>query len=143
MRRAFTLIEVLIASSIAALIALVVAFSFGSALRAFTAQERAIDRVESARVSFIRIIYDVRRSSGILPDSNCSRLSLSLDGRTVSFDLANGKVRRRVDGSSSYLTEEGRISDLQFFYPLPNLAGIQLMTADGRVFTSEAYVRNI
>ena len=144
MKRAFTLIEILIASSLGMIIAssaILLAFAFVKSYRSIDAE---IDSVDSARISIGRIVSEVRGASGIGAGSNDEALILDLASKEVTYDLHDGKVRRTVDGTATYLTEEGRVSKLSFSYPKGKLARIEIVFGpDGReAFTAEAFVRN-
>jgi type II secretory pathway component PulJ len=144
MKRAFTLIEILIASSLGMIIAasaILIAFSFVKSYRVIDAE---IDGIDSARMSITRIVSDIRGAGGIGSGSNDEALILDLGGKEIIYDLHDGKVRRSVDGTATYLTEEGRISKVGFSYPREKLARIEVVFGpDGRrALTAEAFLRN-
>lgn len=144
-RSAFTLIELLIAMALSAA-ALSVLFVFVlTLLRSEDKLFLRLDSLEGARSSLFRMTLDVRDSKGISPGSSGERLVLSAGSGTVSYDLHSGKVRREVNGSSSYLTEEGRVCSLRFSYLNEKLIKIEIGYASGpvvRMLTTEACVRN-
>jgi prepilin-type N-terminal cleavage/methylation domain-containing protein len=142
---AFTLIELMISSTIACLLMTIMLFSLFTMLRAKDTIGREIDSLDSARYTIYRISSDIRNSKGVGPGSTDDKLVLAYDGKDIFYDLANGKVRRSVGASSSYLTEEGRITRLVFSYPSAKLIMIETgFSASGRwvLLTSEAMVRN-
>lgn len=142
-KKAFTLVEVLVASSLAVVIAGALLLSTFSILGSWSNLEGAIDSLESARASMTRIVLDTRRSREIKPLSNESKLILDFEDRVISYDYYNGKVRRRVGSFSTYLTEKGRISFLKFGYPSQNLVKVEMGISRGkRILTTEAFVRN-
>ena len=144
-KSAFTLIELMISSSIACLLMAAMLFSLFTMLRAKDTIGREIDSLDSARYTIYRISSDIKNSKGVEPSSTGDRLVLAYDGKDISYDLVSGKVRRSVGASSSYLTEEGRITRLVFSYPSGVLVMIESgFSASGRdmLFTSEAMVRN-
>ena len=144
-KRAFTLIELMISSSIACLLMAAMLFSLFTMLRAKDTIGREIDSLDSARYTIYRISSDIRSSKGVAPSSTSDRLVLAYEGKDISYDLVGGKVRRSVGASSSYLTEDGRITRLAFSYPFGKLVTIETcFSASGRdiLFTTEVTARN-
>ena len=145
MRRAFTLIEILIAATLSCVLLSVIFLSAMTLARSWKMVERNADSLESAMISLDRMIMDARNSNGFGPSSSGAVLVLDNSGSTTSYDLNDGKVRRRVGGGSSYLTEEGRVTHLSFSYPSARLVVLTLVARQGRgeaVFSAEAFVRN-
>jgi len=144
MKKGFTLIEVLIASTLSVLICAAAYLLVMSFVRAYITIEKNIGRAESSRISLNRIVSDVRGAKMIKANSGASVLVLDLWGKEVSYDLKEGKVRRSVDGASSYLTEAGEVSHLSFSYPSQKLIFIEIASGGKRelVLSTEAFVRN-
>ncbi len=140
--RGFTLIEILIAASIGAMFISGLVLSTLLLLRTLDRFDSRLDSLESGRISMFRMVTDARNAKGIKSSSNESVLSLDLSADTISYDHYNGKVRRRVNASSSYLTEEGRISFVRFSYPAQKLVKIEIGLDKIGILTTECFVRN-
>ena len=93
--RAFTLIELMISSSIACVLMGAMLFSLFTMLRAKDTIGKEIDSLDSARYTIYRISSDIRSSKGVRPGSTGDRLVLISDSKDISYDLANGKVDRK------------------------------------------------
>lgn len=145
MKRGFTLVEVLIAAALSAVLLSSMFISAFSLIRSWKIADRAMDALDSGRYSLFKIISDTRNSRGIRTSSSGSNLVLDFGPDTVSYDMKDDKVRRRTNGASAYLTEAGRVSFLNFSYPSPKLvviaAGIQFGRGSS-ILTGEALVRN-
>jgi len=144
MKKGFTLIELLIASSLGVAVLSAALLSGMSLIRSYSAIERALEASSSARISLFRITTDARNALEIKTASGADKLILDMGGKEVSYDLNLEKVRRSVDGTASYLTEQGRVKSLKFSYLSPKLVRISIGFGEKALtlFTSEAYVRN-
>ena len=140
-RAGFTLLELLISIAILGMLFGASFFVFSGFLRSETLINTRLDQVQSTRFAMSRILDEIRGAGSINGASSDSKLILDYDGFSVSYDYANGKVRRRKGGGSSYLTEPGKISSLGFEYPAPKLVKVILETSN-LTFESQALVRN-
>lgn len=144
-KKGFTLIELLIAVALSSVIVAVATALLISFLRSSDKLDLRLDCLQSGRISLQRIVHDIRNSLAIDPASNGDLLMLKVEGGTISYDYRSGKVRRAVNGTGSYLTEEGRVSFLKFGYLSEKLAKIEVGLGGTRsvgILTAEAYVRN-
>ena len=136
--KGFTLIELLIALSLSSVIMFAL-FSFVfSSVKAVNLMSVQNKKDQTIRFVISRIFEDYAQSSGWLIGSTSSRLVLS----AVTYDYNNGKVRRQTATDSYYMTTEGELASLRFFYPSQKLIGIQLAGKRGGAVTVEAYARN-
>ena len=144
-RKAFTLIELTIAAALGIMLLGVTALSLSTFLRSWNAFAGRIEPLEASRFSAWKITTEIRNCEYLSPGSNAERLVLSLDGKEIAYDHCNGKLRRSVDGHSTYLTEKGRVSAIRFSYPLPGLVRFEIALGGGvaeRTIAAEAAVRN-
>ncbi len=137
----FTLIELLISIAIIGVLIGASFYVLSSFWRAESGIKKILDQNQSVRFVMERIINEARRAEDISSSSISSKLILEYDGFSISYDYANKKVRRRKGGGSSYLTEENKISGLEFYYPVPKLVKISINTINSS-FESQAFVRN-
>lgn len=137
-QKGFTLVELLIALALTAVLMFAL-FSFVfSAIKTVNLISTQDKRDQAIRFVESRIFSDFAQSSGWLTGSTSSKLVLS----TATYDFNSGKVRRQSGNDSYYLTTEGELNSLRFFYPSQKLVGIELAGSRGRAFTVEAYARN-
>lgn len=140
-RQGFTLIELLVSIAILGMLFGTSFFVFSAFLRSESFINKRLDQVQSVRFVMNKILGEIRGANSINGASSDSKLILDYDGFSVSYDYANGKVRRKKGGGSSYLTEPGRILNLKFEYPAPKVAKVILRT-DNLTFESQVLVRN-
>ena len=143
--RGFTLIEVIVAAAISTAIVSAIFVCAFSIMRVWKGIDQKSDSLGSARISLSRISTEARNALSIVPASNCDILVLDSGGDIISYDLHEGKVRRRVNASASYLTEAGRVTSLFFSYPLLKLVSVTLgisMGSANEIVTTECFVRN-
>jgi len=144
-QKAFTLIELLIAAIIGICLLSVIALSVSTFLRSWSFFICRMERLEASRFAVWKIASEIRNCESLKPESNANMLVLSIDGKEVAYDCFNDKLRRRIDGYATYLTETGKISGLRFSYPSSGLVKFELSVADrwsDRLFTAEAALRN-
>jgi len=144
-RSGFTLIEVIAAAAISTVIVSAVFVSAFSIMRVWREIEQKSDSLGSARISLSRISAETRNSLSVTPASNEHILILNCGGDVISYDLYEGKVRRRVNASASYLTEAGRVASLKFSYPSARLVSVTIGVSIGfanEIVTTECFVRN-
>ena len=145
MRKAFTLIETIVAAAISLVTVSAIFIAAFSLIRSWKTVDSITDSLESARNSLTRISSDTRNSEGVGSSSTGNTLVLDCGGDVVSYDLNEGKVRRKVNSSSSYLTEAGRVSNLKFSYPSAKLVSVTMGISVGprvEVITTECFVRD-
>jgi len=140
-RRGFTLIELLVSIAILGMVFGSSFYAISTFLRTEGGINKKLGQIQSVKFVMARIIKEVKGAKGINAASSDSKLILNYEGFSISYDYANGKVRRRKGGGSSYLTEEGKISGLKFDYPKAKLVEI-LINTDNQDFESKAFVRN-
>ena len=117
MKRAFTLVEVLIALG---LMASILPVFFSSTIRAAASAKSLADRCRRQQVVSIigeRICRDIRGASEILSCSGSEEVFLRCGSEEASYRLYGGMVRRRSGSVSAYLSEIGDFEYLSFSYP--------------------------
>ncbi|MCX5749615.1 MAG: hypothetical protein NTZ10_05175 [Candidatus Saganbacteria bacterium] len=141
--KGFTLIELITAASLS----FVVVSSLFYFLLPLLGWQRSAHNMENGLHSCLSAIQtmsaEIRSSKGVSSLSTKDRLIITFDTYTISFDLAAGKVRRTKGATSQYLTADGSITGLQFFYPAPHRVILNLQPSFLRYsLTSEACCRN-
>lgn len=131
-RRGFTMIEMVIALTAAAILLGTVAPFFRINLKAYMAVRFAKDSLQAARIGFNRMVSEMRRVQHVNDFNSASSTSLDFDYLRVDGTLASarfyydeneGQVRRSSGGVTSRLIEG--VSDFSFSY----------YKADGTKFT--------
>ncbi len=113
----FTLVEMLVSLSIFAMMLLSIYFTFGHELNFFKKISSSSEKLEISNAVMGRIARDIRAAEEILPSSNQEKLLLKIASDTLEYSLVNGKVRRKLNSHSSYLTDAQDIQSLSFSYP--------------------------
>ena len=130
MRRGFTLVELLIALTLLAMLLGGSLCALGGGLRNWRKIGGRAATLQIENIVAERLCGDVR-GSAIMTGSTSTELFLRLGPDTVSYKLEAGKVRRQKGGSSASWTSEGEIKALTFAYPAANQVLIGL---DGNSF---------
>ena len=125
MKKGFTLIELIISLTLAAIVFLSGTFLLSNYLRSSRKIETAASLIQLKQSVLAQITKDVRSSDSIA-QSTPAQLIIRYGASIISYDYANKKVRRKKDGSSAYLTEDGQINNLSFSFPKQGLVIINL-----------------
>jgi prepilin-type N-terminal cleavage/methylation domain-containing protein len=136
--KAFTLIELLIATSLITVVLMSVLYFSISSVRLI--MRSAVNAKSSQVTRFVadRIYRDIIQSTGASAASSSGKLMI---GR-ISYEFRDKKVRREEGNDIYYLTTEGEISGLKFSYPTPKLVRIEITPKIGDVLYINAYARN-
>ena len=116
MKRGFTLIELIIALALSAVIMVVTFPGFFQIVRSWERWSAATQKTELAMIVMTRIVNDLRQADQVEGSGCPDKIALVIDGVAVSYDWHDGKVRRIKSGSSAYLTDTNQTDKLQFSY---------------------------
>jgi hypothetical protein len=116
-------------------------FATSTFLRTWRSDTASLEALQGGRIVLQRITDEVRNSRKIDPSSNTSQLILNYDGYNIAYDLKDWKIRREKGGGSSYLTEEGIVTSLNFSYPSQKLVEVKI-GVEKKKFAAKAFVRN-
>ena len=125
MKKGFTLIELIVSLTLAAIMFLSGTFLLSSYLRSSKKIVSAANSIQLQQSILAQITKDVRSADSIAP-STPAQLIIKTGTSIISYDYANKKVRRRKDGSSAYLTEDGQVNTLSFSFPRSGFVIINL-----------------
>ena len=137
-KKGFTLVELIIAISLSALVMVMVSYSLSVFLRTWDKISAEVEMNQISSLVLSRISFEIRSSKGIAASSNATDLVLDTDSGPITYDQNKSKVRRKKNKYSAYLTAGENIGTLSFEYPKTGLVKINL--GDG--FSTKAYVRN-
>lgn len=124
--KGFTLVELIISLNITLILVGGMLFAFGQASRSWKRVARRAERLQIENIITERICRDARGADEIMTGSGSSEIKLKLGSATVSYSLSAGKVRRKMGGSTAYLTNDNEIERLNFAYPVKNFAEVHL-----------------
>jgi len=116
-KKGFTLVELIISLVILSMLFGAAYFALGIQIRLWHKIVSAAEKQQAMNAVLTRIVNDVRAAGEILPSSDSQTLSLKLGGEAVEYALIDQKVRRKKNGTSSYLTDRGELAELSFSYP--------------------------
>ena len=125
-KKGFTLVELLVSISI---MSLIIFISLAFTLNSIKLSRKIIKKAEKNQVIVLvaeRIWQDVSSADSILPFSSTKELFVKTASDEVAYSLVGGKVRRRLNGQTAYLTSEKEIGRLNFEYLGSNLVGVSL-----------------
>jgi prepilin-type N-terminal cleavage/methylation domain-containing protein len=136
--KAFTLIELLIATAmISAISVSIFYFAFSSIKVIFRATDQS-KALQAVRFVAGRVSSDIMQSSGASAGSTSGKLVI--DG--ISYEFRDSKVRREEGSDVYYMTTEGEIKGLKFSYPSSKLIKIEITPKTGGAYYIDAYARN-
>lgn len=136
--KAFTLVELLISMS---LISIVTVSIFYFSLSSLKLLGRLNDIASSSQVTrsiFSRISSDIIQSSGAVAGSTSSLLILG----GISYEFRDNKVRRQDGSDVYYMTTEGEIRQLKFYYSSNKLINVEITGKNGAKYAINVYSRN-
>ncbi len=116
-KKGFTLVELILSLVILSMLFGTMYFALGTQLRLWQKIVSAAERQQVINAVLTRIVNDIRAAREILPGSDYQALSLKIGEDVVEYALIDQKVRRKKNGSSSYLTEREELPALSFSYP--------------------------
>lgn len=131
--RGFTLLELVVALSLTSLLLLSGIFMLSIYLRTYKRAGGEVENLQITQLILTRMVREIRSADRLiekLPD----KITFKYGDFLLSYDLKDGKVRRKIGGSSAYLTDAGEVKSLSFSYPLPGLVKIKLDKAPTGVF---------
>lgn len=126
MKRAFTLVELLISLSIFSLLLGGIFYALGVELKLWQKAASACQRQQIANAVLTRMVSDIRSAKEVMPASDPEKLELKIEADTVEYSFAEGKIRRRKNGTTAYLTERDDTGPPSFAYPGTKLVEVKL-----------------
>ncbi len=136
-RQAFTLVELIVSLTIFAMLLGGVYYALGVELNLWKRISASVETQQIGNMLLSRIVRDIREAKEILPASNKERLLLKIGSDIIEYSLTSGKVKRKKNAYTAYLTAEKQIQALAFYYPAPRLIEIKVEN-----FTTKACLRN-
>ena len=124
-RSGFTLIEILIALTLASLVFLAGFLMLSTFLKTYHKLSSAINLLQTRQYVLTQMTREVRSADSI-KNSTPAVLVIKNGALTIQYELTAGKVRRKKDASSAYLTEAGQVKKLAFGYPRPGMVIIEI-----------------
>ena len=85
-----------------------------------------------------KISLDIEQSAGALPGSDSGKLVIG----NITYEFLNNKVRREEGSDVYYLTDDGDIKGLKFFYPSSKLITVDIIKKNGNAVNLNAFARN-
>ena len=125
-RRGFTLVELIIALALTALLFGTITFAFGQALRAWKITADRAARHQVANISLERLARDIRSASSISAATSPGGIRLTVEGETIEYSWDNLKLKRKKGNYSAYLTNEGEIGNVSFSFPAQPLVQVKV-----------------
>jgi prepilin-type N-terminal cleavage/methylation domain-containing protein len=136
-RKGFTLVEMIVALSIFSMLLGGIFHVLGVEINLWERIVSAAEKQQIANMVLSRAVRDIRAAREILPSSGSQKLLLKVGDDTLEYSLVNGKIRRKKNNSSSYLTAENDLHFLSFSYPAYRIVEIEVED-----LTTRAYLRN-
>ena len=136
--KAFTLIELLIATAMISVICITLFYFALSTTRLISRSTDYVKSMQSIRFIAGRISLDIMQSGGAGIGSNPGKLIIG----GISYEFREGKVRREEGSDVYYLTIEGEIKGLMFSYPSSKLIGVEITPRTGKAYYYNVYARN-
>ena len=125
-RRGFTLVETIVALVIFTLMMGGIFHILDIELVLWDRLVSSAENQQTANIILSRIVRDIRSPDEVSPASGSKELVLKTADGTVEYALLNNKVRRKQGAYSSYLTAEGALQRLSFFYPSAKIVEIRI-----------------
>lgn len=136
--KAFTLIELLIATAMVSMICAILFYFALSTARLISRSAEYAKSLQSVRFVAGRIASDIAQSGGADAGSGQNKLVIG----SISYEFMDNKVKREEGSDVYYLTIEGEISGLKFSYPSSKLIGIEIDPKTGGAYHLDVYARN-
>lgn len=124
-KKGFTLIEITVALTLAVIVFFAAFLALSTYLKAHKKQSSAIEGLQIRQYVLTQITRDIRSADSI-KNSTAAVLIVKNGASTTQYELTTGKVRRKKDASSAYLTEAGQVNKLAFSYPRPGMVIIEI-----------------
>jgi hypothetical protein len=128
----------LIAAALALVIIAAIAHFSVVSVRLMTGATKTTARSQAVRFVVDRISSDIMASSGPTTGSCTAKLVLN----NIAWQFRESKVRREEGSDAYYLTKEGEIADMKFFYPSDKLVRVELDQKSGVTYLINVYARN-
>ncbi len=135
-RQGFTLIELIVALTLASMLFIAGMFSFLNYMKTYDRVSREAELAQVRQSVLLRMTREIRSADQILA-STPDRIQIKSDKSVISYYRYDNKIRRVENSYASYLTEPGQIKKLAFLYPAK---GLVMITVDQD--TTEVYCRN-
>ena len=139
-RQGFSLVEMVIALSLAVIILGAAFYLLSINLKTWNRNSKRIENLQIVSLVFERIGYDIRSAKKIISVSG-ETLIIELDSQNVLYDFKNKKIRRKKGETSAYLTDKGDLLGLSFRKIKEGLVEIGIKT-ESKEFKTEVYCRN-
>ena len=110
--KAFTLIEVLIATSLAVIIITAGFYLLSSHTKLSHQINKKIAKQQICSLVLDKITEDIQNAQSVSISSTASKLILNYPAGIMAYEYKNGKVKRK----NRYLTDAGDVSSLTFNY---------------------------
>jgi len=125
-KQGFTLVELMIALSLSAVLLAGIFFSFGQGIRNWRIIVKSASNLQIENLIAERITSDIRAASEISAGSSSEEVVLKNEIETIGYKLVDRKVRRKKGTSISYLTSEDEVRKLFFAYPAAGVVEVKL-----------------
>lgn len=136
--KAFTLIELLIAATMASAICIAIFYFAFSSIRSMSRAADFSRSGQTARFLAGRMSSDIMQSGGALTGSDSGKLMLG----NITYEFLDNKVRREEGSDAYFLTVEGEIKKLVFSYPSSKLVRVEITPKRGGAYFINLYARN-
>ncbi|PIS31502.1 hypothetical protein COT42_00975 [Candidatus Saganbacteria bacterium CG08_land_8_20_14_0_20_45_16] len=122
----FTLVELLISAALFSLVLAQLFVFLGCSLKSWDKTCAQAEKQQLCQAVLSRLSQDIHQASQVEPTSDASRLLLLVKQDLIEYSLSNGKVKRKKNMTTSYLTDNEEISNLSFSYPSQRLITVSL-----------------
>ena len=136
--RAFTLIELLISMAMISAVLIMIIYVSLSSVKQVARASANIRSMDTIRTVSSRISKDIMESGGISAGSNEHRLIIG----DIIYEMRQRKVRRQEGSDIAYITADGEMSGLSFYFGSSKLIRIAIKPNDGGMYYLNVYARN-
>ena len=136
--KGFTLIELLVTTAMVSVITIAALLFTFSSVKTFSRTSTILRSDSSVRFVAARIASDIEQSTGAGIGSGQNILVIG----NITYQFLSGKVRRAEGSDVYYLTDDGDIMGLKFFYPAAKLIGIEITPKIGKEVSLNVCARN-
>lgn len=112
MKKGFTLIEILIAAGLSAIIAAAGFYLLSNYTKVSELTNKSAARQQISGMVLDKLTEDTQNSQGISPSSTATRLILLYPKEALAWEYKEGKIKRK----NQYLTDAGDVNSLSFKY---------------------------
>jgi len=134
----FTLIELLVSISLISIVCITLFYFLYSSVGLMNRTLEVERSAQVVRSVAGRMSGDIVQSGGISPGSGSKRLVIG----DISYEYVEGKIRRTQGADTYFMTTDGEIRSLEFYYPTNKQVKIAITPRAGGQYYLSVYARN-